>query len=138
MLSCRSLSRVSCRRALARRDYDSAMRSMPTVLLVLSFPAGALAYALTVQALEALQLSGDGREILILFVPLFVAGLVMMPFLIPYIDRRAKEDLASITSQRAADRGTGGPDDGSSSPDRERDRASGAPPTAGDQREPTD
>ena len=84
---------------------------MPTVLLVLSFPAGALAYAATVQALEALQLSGDGREILILFVPLFVAGLVMMPFLIPYLDRRAKEDLASITRQRAADRG-GGPDEG--------------------------
>ena len=113
------------------------MRSMPTVLLVLSFPAGALAYALTVQALEALQLSGDGREILILFVPLFVAGLVMMPFLIPYIDRRAKEDLASITRQRAADRG-GGPDDGASSPDRERDRAPGVPPTSGEQHEPSD
>jgi hypothetical protein len=113
------------------------MRSMPNVLLVLSFPAGALAYALTVQALEALQLSDDGREILILFVPLFVAGLVMMPFLIPYIDRRAKEDLASITRQRAADRG-GGPDDGSSSPDRERDPAPGATPTPGEQREPTD
>ena len=113
------------------------MRSMPTVLLVLSFPAGALAYALTVQALEALQLSGDGREILILFVPLFVAGLVMMPFLIPYIDRRAKEDLASITRQRAADRG-GGPDDESSSPDQERERSPGATPTPGEQREPTD
>ena len=112
------------------------MRSMPTVLLVLSFPAGALAYALTVQALEALQLSGDGREILILFVPLFVAGLVMMPFLIPYIDRRAKEDLASITRQRTADRG--GPDDGASSPDRERDRAPAVPPTSGEQHEPSD
>src|SRR5262249_25994668 len=77
-----------------------SMRSMPTVLLLLSFPAGAIAYALTVRALEALELSGDGREILVLFVPLFVAGLVMMPFLIPYLDRRAKEDLAAITRDR--------------------------------------
>src|SRR5689334_3942003 len=73
-----------------------SMPSLPTLLLVLSFPAGAVAYALTVQGLEALQLSGDGREIVMLFVPLFVAGLVMMPFLIPYIDRRAKQDLAAI------------------------------------------
>jgi hypothetical protein len=111
------------------------MRSMPTVLLVLSFPAAALAYALTVQVLEALQLSGDGREILLLFVPLFVAGLVMMPFLIPYIDRRAKEDLASITRQRVAG---DGPDDDASSSDREAGGAPAAPPAAGDQRGPTD
>jgi hypothetical protein len=111
------------------------MRSMPTVLLVLSFPAAALAYALTVQALEALQLSGDGREILLLFVPLFVAGLVMMPFLIPYIDRRAKEDLASITRQRVAG---DGPDDDASSPDRDAGGAPAAPTGGGDQRGPTD
>jgi hypothetical protein len=111
------------------------MRSMPTVLLVLSFPAAALAYALTIQALEALQLSGDGREILLLFVPLFVAGLVMMPFLIPYLDRRAKEDLASITRQRIAE---DGPDGGKSSPQHGAGGPSGAPPAGDDQREPTD
>jgi len=101
---------------------------MPTLLLILSFPAGALAYALAVQGLEALQLSGDGREILILFVPLFVAGLVMMPFLIPYIDRKAKADLASITRQRVAE---GRADDGPVPSDRE----AGAAPAAGEQRE---
>jgi hypothetical protein len=100
------------------------MPSKPTLLLVLSFPAGALAYALTVQGLQALRLSGDGREILMLFIPLFVAGLVMIPFLIPYIDRKAKADLATITRQRVAE---GRADDGSAAPDRE----AGAQPDAG-------
>ena len=104
---------------------------MPTLLLVLSFPAGAVAYALTVQGLEALQLSGDGREILMLFIPLFVAGLVMMPFLIPYIDRKAKADLATITRQRVAE---GRADEGSAGPERE----ASAQPTAGEQREPSE
>jgi hypothetical protein len=108
-----------------------SMPSAPTLLLVLSFPAGALAYALTVQGLEALQLSGDGREILLLFVPLFVAGLVMMPFLIPYLDRKAKADLASITRQRVAD---GRADDEAPGPDPD---ASGSA-THGDRREPSD
>lgn len=79
------------------------MRSAPTFLALLSFPAGALAYAMTVRVLEWMDLSGDGREILMLFVPLFVAGLVMMPFLIPFIDRKAKADLAAIASARDAE-----------------------------------
>src|SRR5262245_59662011 len=69
--------------------YDVVMRSVPTFLALLSFPAGAIAYAMTVRVLEWMDLSGDGRSILMLFVPLFVAGLVMMPFLIPFIDRKA-------------------------------------------------
>jgi hypothetical protein len=76
--------------------YDRGMRDVPKVLLVLSFPAGAIAYAATVKVLEALGMTGDGRDILMLFIPLFVAGLAMMPFLIPFIDRKAKEDLAAI------------------------------------------
>jgi hypothetical protein len=107
------------------------MPSMPTLLLMLSFPAGALAYALTVQGLEALQLSGDGRQILMLFIPLFVAGLVMMPFLIPYIDRKAKADLASITQQRVAD---GRAEDAASARDREGGSTSGP----AERREPSD
>ena len=110
---------------------------MPTVLLVLSFPAAAVAYALTAQALEWMDLSGDGREILMLFVPLFVAGLVMMPFLIPYIDRKAKEDLATITRQRAEAGGSGRPADGPPSPEPDSSGASAAPP-AGEQHEQTE
>jgi hypothetical protein len=92
------------------------MRSS-TFLALLSFPVGAIAYAMTVQALEWLDLSGDGREILMLFVPLFVAGLVMMPFLIPFLDRKAKEDLAAIAKIHAEEpRGTG--DDQPETPDK--------------------
>jgi hypothetical protein len=87
------------------------------MLLVLSFPAGAIAYAMTVRALEALGLSGDGRDILMLFVPLFVAGLVMMPFLIPFIDRKAKADLAAIAAVRRAEPNPTG-DDQPSEPDK--------------------
>jgi hypothetical protein len=112
------------------------MRSLPTVLLMLSFPAGALAYALTVQALEALQLGGDGREILMLFAPLFVAGLVMMPFLIPYLDRRAKADLAAIARQRANAGEPGGASSTEGTAKPERDGT--APGGGAEQREPTD
>ena len=90
------------------------MRSLPTVLLVLSLPVGALAYALTVQVLEAMGVADAGQGLLALFVPLFVAGLVMLPFLIPFFDRKAKADLAAYrASQAAAGIETGGdPPDG--------------------------
>jgi hypothetical protein len=35
-------------------------------------------------------------------VPLFVAGLVMLPFLIPFFDRKAKQDLAEYARTREA------------------------------------
>jgi len=90
--------------------YDRGMRDVPKVLLVLSFPAGAIAYAATVKVLEALGMSGDGRDILMLFIPLFVAGLAMMPFLIPFIDRKAKEDLAAIAGVQGKEPDDGGDD----------------------------
>jgi hypothetical protein len=88
------------------------MRSMPTVLLLLSFPAGALAYVLTVRVLDSLELAGDAHAMLTLFAPLFIAGLVMMPFLIPFLDRKAKEDLASIARNQPSggEAGTDAPD----------------------------
>ena len=39
--------------------------------------------------------------VLALFVPLLVAGLCMMPFLIPYLDRKAKADLAAHRREEA-------------------------------------
>jgi hypothetical protein len=71
------------------------MRSLPTILLVLSFPAGAIAYAVAARVLAALPLPEAAQGFLVLFAPLFVAGLVMLPFLIPFFDRKAKEDLAA-------------------------------------------
>jgi hypothetical protein len=46
----------------------------------------------------------------VLFVPLFVAGLCMLPFLVPFIDRKAKQDLAAhARSQAGATDGGDGP-----------------------------
>ena len=70
------------------------MRSLPTVLLILSLPAGAIAYVVATRILSSLDLPNGVQDFLILIAPLFVAGLVMVPFLIPFFDRKAKADLA--------------------------------------------
>jgi hypothetical protein len=70
------------------------MLSRPTILLILSFPAGALAYVVAQRVLGELPLPEWLQGFLVLFAPLFVAGLVMIPFLIPFFDRKAKADLA--------------------------------------------
>jgi hypothetical protein len=70
------------------------MRSLPTILLILSLPAGALAYVVAARILGELPLPSGLHGFLVLFAPLFVAGLVMLPLLIPFFDRKAKADLA--------------------------------------------
>ena len=71
------------------------MRFLPTILLILSFPAGVLGYALGVRVMSALPLPEGVQGFLVLFVPLFIAGLFMLPFLVPFFDRKAKQDLAA-------------------------------------------
>jgi hypothetical protein len=78
------------------------MPSLPTILLAMSLPVGAVAYYITGQALMALLPRDASREFIVLIVPLFVAGLVMMPFLIPFFDRKAKQDLAEYARSQAA------------------------------------
>ena len=77
------------------------MRHLPTILLPLSFPAGAIGYAVTVQVMTAI-LPGTSNDLIILLAALFVAGLVMLPFLIPFFDRKAKQDLAEYRRTQAA------------------------------------
>ena len=68
--------------------------SRPTLLAILSLPAAAIGYAVTAAVLTSAQPSNEGLgELLLIFVPLFVAGLCMVPFLIPFLDRMAKRDL---------------------------------------------
>jgi hypothetical protein len=87
------------------------MRYLPNILLVLSLPAGLFGYALGVFLVRTLAPS-LANSIVVLFVSLFVAGLCMVPFLIPFIDRKAKQDLAAHRSGQEP----GDDDDGSPRP----------------------
>jgi len=88
------------------------MRSLPTILLILSFPAGAIAYVVAAQVLAGLPLDKGIRDFLVLLAPLFVAGLVMLPFLIPFFDRKAKADLAEYRrAMESTNEDASGPND---------------------------
>jgi hypothetical protein len=73
--------------------------SRPTFLAILSLPAAAIGYAVTGAMLTSvLPVRGGPADLLLIFVPLFVAGLCMIPFLIPFVDRLAKRDLVFTSS----------------------------------------
>jgi len=80
--------------------------SRPTLLAILSFPAAVIGYAVTAAVLTSVLPSNEGLGgVLLIFLPLFVAALCMVPFLIPYLDRMAKRDLeAHRAATAAADR----------------------------------
>ena len=67
------------------------MPSRPTLLFIVALPVGAVVYTVAAQAIEALF---PKEPILSLLIPLFFAGLAMMPLIIPFFDRKAKQDLA--------------------------------------------
>ena len=79
------------------------MRTRPKLFALLALPAGAIGYAVASSILSGLDLADGVRNALLLFVPLFVAGLCMLPFFIPLFDAMAKRDLAAIQGRRAAD-----------------------------------
>ncbi len=85
------------------------------MLMILSFPVGALAYGLALRVLQAMSFPEQAQTLVFLFVPLFVAGLVMLPFMIPFFDRKAKADLAAYARLRESQPderdGSEGPDD---------------------------
>ena len=94
------------------------MPSRPTILLILSFPVGAIAYTVGARVVASIW---PGEGFLILILPLFLAGIAMLPFLVPWFDRKAKQDLAEYRrSQASAEEGSGDePGDG---------QADGTPP----------
>ena len=75
------------------------MRHLPTILLVLALPVGLVGYFAGAALVSAVVPGGAG--ILQIFVPLLVAGLFMVPFIAPWLDRRAKADLAAIQQRRS-------------------------------------
>ncbi len=76
-------------------------RHLPTVLAVLALPAGLAGYFAGAWLLRSLA-PGLADTVLMVFLPLFVAGLVMIPFAAPWFDRRAKADLAEVRARREA------------------------------------
>jgi hypothetical protein len=76
------------------------MRYLPNILFALSLPVGMLGYGLGVTLVTTL-LPDQANGILVLFIPLFIAGLCMMPFVIPFFDRKAKRDLAAHRAEEA-------------------------------------
>jgi hypothetical protein len=77
------------------------MRSLPTILLVFALPAGAVGYFVGARVLEAVLPAG--LEGLVPFAALLIAGLAMLPFLIPFVDRKAKQDLAAYRATKDTD-----------------------------------
>ena len=69
--------------------------SRSTMLAILALPAGAIGFVLASAILSRLAIPVGIRDLLYLFVPVFVAGLCMVPFLRPKFDRMAKRDLAA-------------------------------------------
>ena len=76
------------------------MPSRPTLLFILALPVGAVVYSIAAQAIETLF---PKEPILALLIPLFFAGLAMMPLIIPFFDRKAKQDLAEYRRQQEAE-----------------------------------
>jgi type III secretory pathway component EscR len=71
------------------------MRHVPVILLVLALPAGAVGYLVSGGILAGLGLQQVAGGLLVMFLPLLVGGLCMVPFVIPFFDRMAKRDLAA-------------------------------------------
>jgi len=78
------------------------MRHLPTVLVVLALPAGIVGYAIGATLMSAISLPAGLGGILTLFVPLFIGGLFMVPFVIPFFDRMAKRDLAALERSKGS------------------------------------
>ena len=78
------------------------MRHLPVILLVLALPVGAVGYAVGVRLMSPVPLPASLQDLALLFVPLLIGGLCMLPFLIPFFDRKAKQDLAAYRASQAS------------------------------------
>ncbi len=86
-------------------------RHLPLVLAVLSLPAGLAGYFAAAAVLTAVT-PALATSVVGMFVSLFVAGLCMIPFVAPWFDKKAKEDLARIRAMREDEAGRGSPPPG--------------------------
>jgi hypothetical protein len=68
------------------------VKAGPIVLVILSLVAAVVGYAAAVAVLSALPLPNGLTDVLTLSLPV-IAGLCMVPFVMPLLDRMAKRDL---------------------------------------------
>jgi hypothetical protein len=107
------------------------MPSRPTLLFILALPVGAVVYSIAAQAMQALF---PKEPILSLLLPLFFAGLAMMPLIIPFFDRKAKQDLAEYHRQQEIEAASEVDDDSATSDDADQEIASDPNDTGGTDR----
>ena len=77
---------------------------MPVIrvlLLAIAIPAAVIGYTLTGQVLSALPLPEAIRGLVLGFLPLLAGGLCAVPFLVPFVDYKAKQALAARPSNGA-------------------------------------
>lgn len=80
------------------------MSRVPSYVLIgLALLASAIGYVVTAAVLSGLALPDGARAIVLLVMPLFVAALCMVPFVLPVFDRMAKRDLAAHRAAQAAE-----------------------------------
>jgi hypothetical protein len=72
------------------------------ILAILSLPAAAIGFAVSTAVLSSMSLPEGLAQPLMLFVPILVAGLCMVPFVAPALDQMAKRDLAAHRAAQAA------------------------------------
>ena len=73
------------------------------VLLLLAFPVGLAAYLLTGAVLTSAGMTSGLGGLLLVFLPLFVAGVCAIPLIIPFIDYKAKQALADAPPRADSD-----------------------------------
>jgi hypothetical protein len=85
-------------------------------LLVLAIPVAIGAYLITARVLSGLELPSGLGDLLVIFLPLFVAGLCSIPLIAPFFDLKARQALADRPGGPPAD----GPASSDASPDEPR------------------
>jgi hypothetical protein len=92
------------------------VQPMRYLLLALAVPVGIGAYLLTAQLIVASGIAGGMGDLLVIFLPLFVAGLAVIPFIAPFVDYKAKQALANAPGRDgAANQPVGNPPAGNAS-----------------------
>ena len=83
------------------------MSTKAKALAILALPAGLVGYLVAGIVITNAGLQGSVGGLLFVFVPLFVAGLCMIPFIAPILDEMAKRDLAAAPPRDDADESEG-------------------------------